>query len=88
VKTSSRRTASVLDLGKLSVRHVSNPNRSSIRLDNRRSLLGLKGAERRPLSAERASLAAKGRQAEIEATPIGDVTELLGAEGTVSGHPG
>jgi hypothetical protein len=40
-----------LGLGqKLSVRHVSNPNRPSIRLDNRRSLLGLEGGERRPLS--------------------------------------
>jgi hypothetical protein len=43
-----------LGLGqKLSVRHVSNPNRTSITLDNRRSLLGLEGGERRPLSIYR-----------------------------------
>jgi hypothetical protein len=43
-----------LGLGqKLSVRHVSNPNRSSISLDNRRSLFGLEGGERRPLSIYR-----------------------------------
>jgi hypothetical protein len=39
------------------------------------------------LQAERATVAAKGRQVEVESAPICYVAELVGADRTASGHP-